>query len=101
MLERAGDADGDIKLWRDDLAGLADLVVVRHEAGIDGGAAGADGGAQLVGDRFDQLEILARAHATAARDDDLGRGQFRPVRFLQFLTDELRDRKSKRLNYSH
>src|SRR3546814_19437514 len=63
---------------------------VRHEAGIDGGAAGADGGAQLVGDRFDQLEILARAHAAAARDDDLGRGQFRPVRFLQFLTDELR-----------
>src|SRR3546814_13996771 len=60
MLDRAGDADGDVKLWRDDLAGLADLVVVRHEAGIDGGAAGADGGAQLVGDRFDQLEILDR-----------------------------------------
>ena len=51
MLDGAGDADGDIEFGRDDLAGLADLVVVGHEAGVDRGARGADRGAELVGDR--------------------------------------------------
>jgi len=37
VLNGPGDADGDVKLRRDDLAGLADLVVVRRETGIDGG----------------------------------------------------------------
>ena len=44
-----GDADGDIELRGDHLAGLADLVVVRRIAGVDRRAAGADRGAQLVG----------------------------------------------------
>src|SRR5258707_15280616 len=39
MLDGAGNADRDIEIGGDDLAGLADLVVVGHEAGIDGGAA--------------------------------------------------------------
>ena len=55
MLDRAGDADGDVELGRDDLAGLADLLVVRRIAGVDRGARGADGGAQLVGQRLDVL----------------------------------------------
>ena len=38
MLDRAGDADGDIELGRDDLAGLADLLVVGHIARVDRGA---------------------------------------------------------------
>src|SRR5690242_8889619 len=45
MLDGAGDADGDVELGRDDLAGLPHLVVVRHEAGVDRGARGADRGA--------------------------------------------------------
>src|ERR1700754_1104393 len=40
MLDRAGDADGDVEVGRHHLAGLADLVVVGHVAGVDGGAAG-------------------------------------------------------------
>src|SRR6185436_972103 len=35
MLNRARDADRDVEFRRHDLAGLADLVVVRHEARID------------------------------------------------------------------
>jgi hypothetical protein len=50
-----------------------------HEAGVDRGAAGADAGAQLVGQRLDDLEVLTRAHAAATRDHDLGRGEFRPL----------------------
>src|SRR5262247_4175167 len=75
MLDGAGDADGHIEFGRDDLAGLPDLVVVGHEAGIDGRAAGADGGAELVGDAFQQLEVVAALHAAPAGDDDARRGQ--------------------------
>src|SRR5437868_11418907 len=39
MLNGAGDTDRDVEIGSDDLAGLTDLIVVRHEAGIDGGAA--------------------------------------------------------------
>ena len=53
VLDRARDADRDVELGRDDLAGLADLVVVRHEAGVDRGARGADRGAELVGERLE------------------------------------------------
>ena len=62
MLDGAGDADRDVEVGRDDLAGLADLPVVRRVAGIDRGARGADRGAELVGDRLDVFgEILARS----------------------------------------
>src|SRR5580692_8864329 len=75
MLDRAGDADGNIKVGRHDLAGLADLVVVRHVAGIDRGAAGAE----LVGQRLEDLEVIAAAHAAAAGHHDLGRGELGPL----------------------
>src|SRR5277367_6159819 len=42
MLDSAGNADGDIKLGRHHLAGLADLPVVRRVASIDRGARGTD-----------------------------------------------------------
>ena len=62
MLDRAGDADRDIDFGGDDLAGLADLVIVGRVAGIDRGAAGADAGAELVGERVEQgVELLARS----------------------------------------
>ena len=90
MLDRPGDADGDVKLRRDDLAGLADLVVVRHEAGIDGGTGGAEGGTELVGKRFEQLVVvLATAQATTTGDDDLGGPEFRAFGLGQFAVGEL------------
>ncbi len=54
MLDRARNADRDIDLRRDDLAGLADLIIVGRLARIDRGAAGADPGAELVGERVEQ-----------------------------------------------
>jgi hypothetical protein len=72
VLDRAGDADRDVQLRRDDLAGLADLHVVGHVAGIHRGARGADGGAELVGQLVDDLEVLGRADAAAAGDHARG-----------------------------
>ena len=89
MLDRSGDADGDVKLRRHDLAGLSDLIVVRHEARVDGGAAGADGGVQLVRDLVEQMEIVARLHAASAGDHDLGGGEFGAFRFGQLFAHEL------------
>src|ERR671924_499417 len=43
VLNRARDADGYIEIGRHDLAGLADLPVVRHEARVDRRARGAHG----------------------------------------------------------
>ncbi|MCY1233955.1 hypothetical protein D9M72_465200 [compost metagenome] len=88
MLDGTGDAHGDVQLRRDDLAGLADLHVVRHEAGVDGGTGRAYGGAQLVSQGVEVLEVVAVLHATAAGDDDLGCGQFRTVGLRQLFTDE-------------
>ena len=74
VLDRAADAGGDVELRRDDLAGLADLPVVRRVAGVDGGAAGAERRAELVGERRQHLvELVARAQRAPAGDDDLGR----------------------------
>ena len=49
MLDRARDADREIEFGRDDLARLADLVIVRRIARIDRGARRADGGTEFVG----------------------------------------------------
>src|ERR1700727_1739923 len=89
MLDRAGNADGDIKLGRYHLAGLADLPVVRRVASIHRGARGANRGADLVGERLDIFgEILAALHGAATGHDDLGRGQFGPVVLGDFLADK-------------
>jgi hypothetical protein len=64
MLDRAGDADRDVEVGRHDLAGLADLPVIGGIAGIDRGARGAHGRAELVGDGLDHLgEVLRGASA--------------------------------------
>src|SRR5690606_28086100 len=88
VLDGTGDADRDIQLRRDDLAGLADLHVVGHEAGIDGSARSAYRGAKLVGQRVQVLEVVAVAHAAAAGNDDLGSGQFGAIRLGQLFADE-------------
>src|SRR5918993_1748888 len=79
MLDRAGDADGDIEVGRHHLAGLADLVVVGHVTRVDRSAAGAETCAELVGQRLEHLEVLAARQAAAARDDDLGAGELGPL----------------------
>src|SRR3954462_1838773 len=58
VLDGARDADGDVEVGCDDLAGLADLVVVRRIAGIDRGARGAHRGTEQVGDALDDVEVL-------------------------------------------
>src|SRR3954447_21776601 len=92
MLNRTGNSDRDIEFRRHHLAGLADLPVVRRIAGVDRGARGANRGAELVRHRLDILgEVFAALHRAAARDDDLGRGQFRAVALRQLLPDERRN----------
>ena len=88
VLDRTGDADGDVEFRRNHLSGLADLVVVRHEACIDRGARCADGSAEFIGQRFQDIEVLTRTHAAAAGNDDTGLGQFRAFRLGQFAADE-------------
>jgi hypothetical protein len=59
---------GDVQLGRDDLAGLADLPVVGRVAGVDRGAAGAERGAELVGQRLEHLvNFSLAAHRTRRR----------------------------------
>ena len=92
MLDRARDADRDVQLRRDDLAGLADLIVVRHEARIDCCARCAQRCVQLVGQRLEHLRVvLAVAETAATRDDDLRRRQFRTVQLRHFAAHELRN----------
>src|SRR4051794_26667915 len=71
VLNRAGNPERDVELGRDYLAGLADLVVVRREAGIDCGASGADGSAERVGQAADETieTFLVLKRPTAADDD--------------------------------
>ena len=89
VLDRAGNADRDIDFGSDDLAGLADLIIVGRIARVDRGAARADARAELVGERVEQrVELLARAERAAARDDDLGAGQLRPLALRRFEPDE-------------
>src|SRR5580692_12325810 len=89
MLNGTRYADGDIKVRRHHFAGLANLPIVRRVAGIDRGARGADRGAELIRHRLYIFgEVVAALHRPAAGNDDLGRGQFRPLRFRQLLADE-------------
>ena len=89
MLDRTRNADRDIDFGRNDLAGLADLIVVGHIARVDRSAAGANGCAELVGERedggFEGRPVLQR---TATRNDDLGAGQFGAFELDDFRTDK-------------
>src|SRR5471032_1749211 len=87
MLDRAGDADGDVEIGSDHLAGLADLVIVRHVARIDRRAAGAEARTQRVGKLLEDLEVLAAAETAAAGHDDLGAGQLGPLALGELGTD--------------
>ena len=88
VLDRAGNSDRDIEVRRDDLAGLPDLVVVGHEAGIHRGAGGADRGIQLVRKLLQDPEVVAAAHAAASGNDCSRRCQLRTVGFGDLLALE-------------
>src|SRR5208283_5616170 len=75
MLDGAGDAAGDVQLRPHRRAGLADLIVVVNVAGVHRRAAAGGRAAESFGQLHDQLEVLLAAHAGAAGDDDVGRGQ--------------------------
>lgn len=62
MLDGARDADGNVEIGGDHLAGLADLPVIGGIARIDRCARGTDSGAELVGDRQDDFLELLRRH---------------------------------------
>ncbi len=72
VLDRAGDAERDVELRRDDLAGLADLRRVRVPAGVDDGARRADRAAERARELLGEREVLGRAEAAAAGDDHVG-----------------------------
>ena len=78
VLDRAGDADGDVELRRDDLAGLADLELVGDEARVDGRARRAERGAEHVGELGDEPEALGAAERAPAGHDAPRRHQIRP-----------------------
>ena len=88
MLDRAGDADRDVEVGRHHFAGLADLEVVGHVAGVHCGARGADGGAQAVRHRLDQREVLAALHPAPARDHDARAGELRAIGLAELVLDE-------------
>ena len=95
MLDGARDADCDVEIRRDDLAGLADLQVVRGIAGIDRGARGADGGIELLREGHQQrVEFLLAAESAATGDDDLGRAELGAIGLLRLFGDDARQRGS-------
>ena len=74
MLDGAGDAAGDVDLGTDGFAGLADLAVARHPAGIDGTAGSSHHTTQLVGQFLQHGKVLRTHHTPSTRDDELGSG---------------------------
>ena len=92
MLDRAGNADGDIELGRHHLPGLADLEVVGPVSGVHRRARGADRGAETVGDFLHQMEILRGLHAAPARDHDPRPGELGTLGPGKLLTQESRQR---------
>jgi hypothetical protein len=79
VLDRTRDSDGDVEVWGDDLAGLSDLVVVRHVACIDRCTRSTHRSVQLVRHRLQHLEVLAALHAATTGDDDPCGRQFGTV----------------------
>src|SRR6266487_3617637 len=88
VLDRARDAHGDVELRRDDLAGLPDLPVIRHEPRVHGRARSPHRRAQLVGERFQDLEVVPRAHSAPARHHHACRSQLGSLGLGERAADE-------------
>src|SRR5215204_7519705 len=72
VLDRAGDARGEVELRRDGLAGLADLRRVWVQARVDDRARRGDGAAERPRQLLAQLEALGLAQAATARHEEVG-----------------------------
>src|SRR5688500_4111179 len=72
VLDRAGDAGGEIELRRHRLAGLADLRRVRRPAGIDDRAGRSDGATERFGELVCDGEIVRISESTARADQEVG-----------------------------
>src|SRR5215207_1647552 len=73
VLDRPGDAGGQVELRGDRLAGLADLGGIRVPAGVHHGARGGDGrvAAEGLGQLVAEVEALRLAETTPAGDEDV------------------------------
>ena len=82
MLDSTGDTQSNIHLGMNGLAGLANLMVGRQPAGVDGCTRAADNAAQLCSQLLSQSDALLDilADATANRNDEV-----RPIRSTSFL----------------
>src|SRR5438309_7750922 len=69
VLDRAGDAERDVELRRDGLAGLADLRRVRVPARVDDRARRADRAAEGLRELLREREVLRGAEPAATGDD--------------------------------
>ena len=82
VLDGAGNAEADVELRGDRDTRLADLVGGVVEALVHGVTGGTDGAPEGVSHRLHHVGELV-AHAAAAGDDDLGRGQLRACGLLR------------------
>src|SRR5215213_8739413 len=72
VLDRPGDAGGEVQLRRHRLPGLADLGRVGVPAGVDNRAGRGDGAAHRIGELLAELEALFGAETATAADEDVG-----------------------------
>src|SRR5690606_1250967 len=80
VLDGARDADRDVELRRDDLAGLTDLQISADVARVAGGARRTHRGAQGVDEGLEHAgEALGALEGAAAGDDDLRLGELRAL----------------------
>ena len=90
VLDGTADADGNIKLRRDNFARLSNLQVVGNEAGVDGSTRRADGSADLVSKGIQQLKVLAVLQPAPTRNDDARAGELGTVALGHLGRDERR-----------
>src|SRR5207248_4782288 len=90
VLDRAGDAERDVELRRDGLAGLPDLRGVRIPARVDDGTGRAYRAAERARELLREREALGRAEAAATGDDDLRVLDRRAARLLELLAHDFR-----------
>src|SRR6266850_2151968 len=74
MLDRAGDPERDVQVWRDGLPRLSHLLFVRPPARVGHGARRAGRGAERIREILDQLPVLGPLHPATGRHD---RARFR------------------------
>ena len=75
MLDGAGDATGEINVWRDSGAGLANLVGVVAPAVVGHGSRTADDSGEFSGEFLERRKTLGRANPSTSTNDDPGRSQ--------------------------